>query len=349
MSTSFDLPAFSAYLCNQGITTNKAAHHDSSEPFIIKPLSGGQSNPTFYIEAGKQKIVLRKKPAGHLLPSAHAIDREYRVMAALAKQGVPVPQMLSYCEDESIVGTPFFLMSFLDGRVLTEQALPGMTAAERSAIYLEMNRVIASIHAVNYQAADLESFGKPGNYFARQITRWSRQCNESNLPISPALHRLMAWLPGHIPPGDETTLVHGDFRMDNLIFHATKPEVIGVIDWELSTLGHPLADFAYQCMAWHIPPALWRGIGGLDLATLGIPSEAQYVAQYEANTGRNSTEYWDFYLAYNFFRIAAILHGIAQRVVDGNASGDDAIANAQRSEPLADLGWQCALRYAASH
>ena len=349
MSTSFDLPAFSAYLCNQGITTNKAAHHDSSEPFIIKPLSGGQSNPTFYIEAGKQKIVLRKKPAGHLLPSAHAIDREYRVMAALAKQGVPVPQMLSYCEDESIVGTPFFLMSFLDGRVLTEQALPGMTAAERSAIYLEMNRVIASIHAVNYQAADLESFGKPGNYFARQITRWSRQCNESNLPISPALHRLMAWLPGHIPPGDETTLVHVDFRMDNLIFHPTKPEVIGVIDWELSTLGHPLADFAYQCMAWHIPPALWRGIGGLDLATLGIPSEAQYVAQYEANTGRNSTEYWDFYLAYNFFRIAAILHGIAQRVVDGNASGDDAIANAQRSEPLAELGWQCALRYAASH
>ena len=349
MSTSFDLPAFSAYLCNQGITTNKAAHHDSSEPFIIKPLSGGQSNPTFYIEAGKQKIVLRKKPAGHLLPSAHAIDREYRVMAALAKQGVPVPQMLSYCEDESIVGTPFFLMSFLDGRVLTEQALPGMTAAERSAIYLEMNRVISSIHAVNYQAADLESFGKPGNYFARQITRWSRQCNESNLPISPALHRLMAWLPGHIPPGDETTLVHGDFRMDNLIFHPTKPEVIGVIDWELSTLGHPLADIAYQCMAWHIPPALWRGIGGLDLATLGIPSEAQYVAQYEANTGRNSTEYWDFYLAYNFFRIAAILHGIAQRVVDGNASGDDAIANAQRSEPLAELGWQCALRYAASH
>ena len=349
MSTSFDLPAFSAYLCNQGITTNKAAHHDSSEPFIIKPLSGGQSNPTFYIEAGKQKIVLRKKPAGHLLPSAHAIDREYRVMAALAKQGVPVPQMLSDCEDESIVGTPFFLMSFLDGRVLTEQALPGMTAAERSAIYLEMNRVIASIHAVNYQAADLESFGKPGNYFARQITRWSRQCNESNLPISPALHRLMAWLPGHIPPGDETTLVHGDFRMDNLIFHPTKPEVIGVIDWELSSLGHPLADFAYQCMAWHIPPALWRGIGGLDLATLGIPSEAQYVAQYEANTGRNSTEYWDFYLAYNFFRIAAILHGIAQRVVDGNASGDDAIANAQRSEPLAELGWQCALRYAASH
>ena len=341
MSTSFDLPAFSAYLCNQGITTNKAAHNDSSEPFIIKPLSGGQSNPTFYIEAGKQKIVLRKKPAGHLLPSAHAIDREYRVMAALAKQGVPVPQMLSYCEDESIVGTPFFLMSFLDGRVLTEQALPGMTAAERSAIYLEMNRVIASIHAVNYQAADLESFGKPGNYFARQITRWSRQCN--------ARRRLMAWLPGHIPPGDETTLVHGDFRMDNLIFHPTKPEVIGVIDWELSTLGHPLADFAYQCMAWHIPPALWRGIGGLDLATLGIPREAQYVAQYEANTGRNSTEYWDFYLAYNFFRIAAILHGIAQRVVDGNASGDDAIANAQRSEPLAELGWQCALRYAASH
>jgi acyl-CoA dehydrogenase len=348
MSTSFNLPAFSAYLRNQGISVNNAAPNDISEALIIKPLSGGQSNPTFYIEAGKQKMVLRKKPAGHLLPSAHAIDREYRVMAALAKQGVPVPQMLSYCEDESIVGTPFFLMSFLDGRVLTEQALPGMSTTERAAIYSEMNRVIASIHAVDYQAADLESFGKPGNYFARQIARWSRQCNESNLPISPALQRLIAWLPEHIPPGDETTLVHGDFRMDNLIFHPTKPEVIGVIDWELSTLGHPLADFAYQCMAWHIPPTLWRGIGGLDLTALGIPTEAQYVAQYAANTGRNSAEHWDFYLAYNFFRIAAILHGIAQRVVDGNASGEDAIANAQRSEPLAELGWQCALRYSAS-
>ena len=187
MSTSFNLPAFSAYLHNQGISVHNAAPNDISEALIIRPLSGGQSNPTFYIEAGKQKMVLRKKPAGHLLPSAHAIDREYRVMAALAKQGVPVPQMLSYCEDESIVGTPFFLMSFLDGRVLTKQALPGMTNAERSAIYLEMNRVIANIHAVDYQAADLASFGKPGNYFARQIARWSRQCNESNLPISPAL------------------------------------------------------------------------------------------------------------------------------------------------------------------
>ena len=307
----------------------------------VSPLVGGQSNPTYKISCGNQHAVLRKKPSGKLLPSAHAIDREYRVMQGLSKTEVPVPKMLSYCEDDSIVGTPFYLMSFLDGRVLNDQSLPDLSQSDRGAIYQEMNRVIAAIHQVDYQAIGLESFGKPGNYFARQVGRWSRQVQDSTIPIPAALTKLMEWLPHHIPTDDETTLVHGDFRLDNMIFDHHENKVIGVLDWELSTLGHPMADFSYQCMAWRIPPTLWRGIGGLDLIGLGIPSEQEYIRWYETNSSRTIGSDWNFYMAYNFFRIAAILHGVAQRAVDGNASASDAAENGQKSGLLAEIGLEC--------
>lgn len=315
----------------------------------VRVLAGGQSNPTFHFDAGvNRQYVLRKKPPGTLIASAHAIDREFRVMKALAGSGVPVPRMLDYCEDDSLLGTPFYVMEFLAGRVFMDQGLPGMAPAERTAIYREMSRVIAALHAVDYKAVGLGDYGKEGNYVGRQIARWSRQCKESTLPVNESMHKLMEWLPAHLPAGDETTLVHGDYRLDNLIFHPTEARVIGVLDWELSTLGHPLADLSYQCMGWRIPHDLWRGIAGLDLAQLGIPSEAQYVQWYGEATGRDAAGHWDFYIAYNLFRMAAILHGIAQRAADGNAAADDAVETGRKAGPLADLGWQAAERYTAS-
>lgn len=339
MTPDLDTQALQDYLQRQGL---------GAERLVVHPISGGQSNPTFRLDTGARSYVLRKQPSGQLLPGAHAVDREYRVMHALAATDVPVPRMLAYCEDPTLLGTPFYVMEFLEGRVMMDQSLPGMTPAERGAIYREMNRVIAALHAVDYQAVGLESFGKPGNYFARQISRWSRQCRESTLPLGADMQRLMEWLPAHIPPGDETTLVHGDYRLDNLLFHPTEPRVLGVLDWELSTLGHPLADFSYHCMSWRIPATLWRGIGGLDMAALGIPGEEEYLRQYTQATGREAAEHWDFYLAYNLFRIAAILHGIAQRAADGTAASSDAVETGAKAAPLASIGWQCALRYAAS-
>ena len=308
----------------------------------LSQLTGGQSNPTFKISNGNSHYVLRKKPSGVLLPSAHAVDREYRVMKALASTDVPVPQMLAYCDDESIIGTAFFIMEYLDGRVFADQSLPGLTASERQQIYEQMNHTISAIHGLDYVSLGLETFGKPGNYFARQITRWSRQVREANIAIPNSLNQLMDWLPGHIPDEDETSLIHGDYRMDNLIFHKTDLRIIGVLDWELSTLGNPLADFAYQCMGWRIPPILWRGIQGLDLLALGIPSESQYIAMYEKQVGRSISEHWPFLMAYNLFRISAILHGITKRAMDGNANANDAIENGAKAGALADLGWACA-------
>ncbi|MBS0493722.1 MAG: phosphotransferase [Proteobacteria bacterium] len=320
-----------------------------SAQVAVSVLAGGQSNPTFRVNAGDGRdYVLRKKPAGQLIASAHAIDREYRVMRALQDTGVPVPRMLHYCEGAGLLGTPFYVMEFLPGRVLMDQALPGMQPAGRGAIYREMNRVIAALHAVDYAAVGLGDYGKVGNYVARQTARWSRQCRESTVTMNDAMHRLMDWLPEHLPAGDETTLVHGDYRLDNLIFHPTEARVIGVLDWELSTLGHPLADLSYQCMAWRIPPTLWRGIGGLDLVALGIPSEQEYVAWYSQATGRDAAGAWDYYLAYNLFRMAAILHGIAQRAQDGNAASADAVETGAKAGPLAELGWQAAQRYMAA-
>ena len=323
----------------------RAQSLSDSGDVALRSLSGGQSNPTFVVVDGARRFVLRKKPPGPLVASAHAIDREYRVMRALQDSDVPVPRMLGYCEGDTILGTPFFLMEFLDGRVYMDQSLPGVSSADRGAMYRDMNRVIAALHAVDYQALGLGDYGKPGNYFARQIGRWSRQVEVSTVPVPRAMRQLMEWLPQHIPADDETTLVHGDYRLDNVVFHPTEPRIIGVLDWELSTLGHPLADFSGHCMSWYIPPQLWRGIAGLDLPALGIPSEAEYMRQYAQITGRDLSPNWDFYLAYNLFRMAAILHGIAQRAASGTAAAADATETGRKAGPLAEIGWQCALRY----
>jgi aminoglycoside phosphotransferase (APT) family kinase protein len=314
----------------------------------LEALTGGQSNPTFRIRGAKHPCVLRKKPAGALLPSAHSIDREFRVLKALSVSDVPVPEVYLYCDDISIVGTPFYLMEFLDGRVLIDQSLPGMEAAERTAIYLEMNRVIALLHGVDPDPVGLSDFGRTGGYFSRQIARWTRQYRESSTEQIPAMDRLMEWLPLHVPADEQSSIVHGDYRLDNLVFHATEPRVIGVLDWELSTLGHPLADFSYHCMSWHIPADLWRGIAGLDLPALGIPSEDDYVRRYFDATGAQTTSHWDFYLSYNLFRIAAILQGIAKRAQTGSAAASDAEETGRKARPLADLGWHYAQRHQAA-
>jgi aminoglycoside phosphotransferase (APT) family kinase protein len=273
-------------------------------------------------------------------------------MKALAGRGVPVPEMLALCEDESVIGRAFYVMAFVDGRVLWNQALPDATRDERGAIYDEMNRVIAALHGVDVAAAGLADYGKPGNYFERQIGRWSKQYAASATQPIEAMDRLMEWLPAHLPASardaSKVSVVHGDFRLDNLVFHPTEPRVLAVLDWELSTLGHPLADFSYHCMAWHIPPGTFRGIGGLDLPALGIPSEADYVRRYCERTGLATPQAlaadWNFYLAYNLFRIAAILQGIAKRVEDGTAASAQARQAGAGARPLAELGWQMARR-----
>ena len=338
MSASLiDLDQLASYLRQQGLGQGGEVH--------LTPLTGGQSNPTYVVTFGKSSFVLRTKPPGRLVASAHAIDREYRVMKALQGSTVPVPRMLAYCEDASILGNAFYLMEYVQGRVFMDQSLPDLSLQERVAVYDEMNRVIAELHGVDYEAAGLTSFGKPGNYFARQIARWTSQLGGSCLPIDPAMRALMEWLPEHIPAGDDTTLVHGDFRLDNLVFHPTQPRILAVLDWELSTLGHPLADFAYHCMAWHVPATLWRGVGGLDLEALGIPFETAYVRKYESRTGRTAGEHWGFYIAYNLFRMAAILHGIGERALGGNAASADAVETGRKAAPLAEIGWACAQRH----
>jgi aminoglycoside phosphotransferase (APT) family kinase protein len=319
-------------------------------PLTVEQFKGGQSNPTYKLLTPGAACVLRSKPgpASRLLPSAHAIEREFRVMAALAGTGVPVPRMLALCTDEDIIGRAFYVMEFIDGRVLWDQALPGMGTAERAAVYREMNRVIAALHSVDAVAAGLGDYGKPGNYFDRQIARWSKQYLASVTEPIEAMDRLLAWLPAHIPPsardGQQPVVVHGDFRLDNLVFHKTEPRVLAVLDWELSTLGHPLADFSYHCMSWHIPPGTFRGIAGLDHAALGIPAERDYVRLYCERTGRSDAELlmkdWDFYLAYNLFRLASITQGIARRVVDGTASSAQARATGAQTRPLAELAWR---------
>jgi aminoglycoside phosphotransferase (APT) family kinase protein len=313
-------------------------------PLAVEQFRGGQSNPTYLITGKSGRLVLRAKPgpAAKLLPSAHAVEREFRVVTALGKAGFPVPRTHFLCEDEGVIGRAFYVMDYVEGRVLWEQSLPGMSARERGAIYDEMNRVIAELHGIDYVALGLADFGKPGNYFARQIARWSRQYRSSETEPIAAMDRLIDWLPGNVPPGDETAVVHGDYRMDNLIFHPSEARILAVLDWELSTLGHPLADFSYHCLSWHIPPGEFRGIAGLDLDALGIPREPQYIASYCARTGREGIGNWNFYLAYNLFRIAAILQGITKRALEGTAASAQALDAGRRARPLAELGWKYA-------
>lgn len=310
-------------------------------------LTGGQSNPTFLVSSGTQRYVLRMKPVGQIQARAHAIDREYRVMRALQGSDVPVPTVYLFSEDLSILGSPFYLMEYLDGRVLVDQSLPGMQPAERGAIYAEINRVIAALHRVDVEAVGLADYSPGGNHLERQIAGWTRQCRATGAAESSAMQALMSWLPRNIPAVDDTRLVHGDFRLDNLVFHPSEPKVIGVLDWELSALGHPLVDFAYHCLSWHIPASLWRGIAGLDLAGLGIPAEETYMRWYLDANGTAGIEHWDFYIAYNLFRLAAILFGIAERARQGNAAAADALETGSKAGPMADLGWHYAMRYAA--
>ena len=321
------------------------AHVDGFRgPLTVEQFKGGQSNPTFKLVTPTQTYAMRAKPgpAAKLLQSAHAIEREFKVMAALAKVDIPVAKMHALCEDESIIGRAFFIMECVDGRIMWNPALPGMTNSARSAIFDEMNRVMANLHQVDYAAIGLADYGKPGNYFERQISRWTKQYRASETENIDAMDRLIEWLPQHIPPGDETRIVHGDYRLDNLIFHPTEPRILAILDWELSTLGHPLADFAYHCMTWHVPPNAFRGLAGIDLVALGIPDFNAYVATYCARTGRAGIDNFEYYLAYNLFRMTGILQGIMKRVVDGTAASEQAMAMGKAARPLAELGWAVA-------
>lgn len=323
-------------------------------PLTVEMFKGGQSNPTYLLVTPGARYVLRSKPGpvARLLPSAHAVEREFAVMRGLYGTAVPVPRMHVLCEDEAVIGRAFYVMECVPGRVLWDQSLPGMTPAERGAIYDEMNRVIAALHCVAFAERGLAAFGKPGNYLERQIGRWSRQYQASITAPIAEMERLMQWLPQNVPASardaGQVAIVHGDYRLDNLIFHPREPRVLAVLDWELSTLGHPLADFSYHCMSWHIPVAISRGIAGLDLAALGIPDEQRYIRSYCERTAISTPEAlradWNFYLAYNMFRIAAILQGIAKRVEDGTASNAQARASAAGARPMAQLAWSFAQR-----
>ncbi|SFC24423.1 Predicted kinase, aminoglycoside phosphotransferase (APT) family [Polaromonas sp. OV174] len=343
-SQAFDLAALSAYL---------EQHLEGFQgPLTVEIFKGGQSNPTYKLITPARAYVMRAKPGpvAKLLPSAHAIEREFKVMTGLQGTDVPVAKMYCLCEDEAVIGRAFYVMEFVEGRVLWDQALPDMTPAQRGEIYDEMNGVIAALHKVRFAECGLADYGKPGNYFERQIGRWSKQYVASITQAIPEMDALMAWLPANIPASarDETmvSIVHGDFRLDNLLFHPTEPRVLAVLDWELSTLGHPLADFSYHCMAWHIPPGAFRGIGGLDVASLGIPEEADYIRLYCERTGFASPALikadWSFYLAYNLFRIAAILQGIAKRVEAGTAASAQAASSAKGVPVLARMAWDFA-------
>ncbi|WP_394757610.1 phosphotransferase [Rhodoferax sp.] len=341
---AFDVVALSAWL-----DKNLAGY---CGPLTVESFKGGQSNPTYKLNTPTQSYVMRAKPGpvAKLLPSAHAIEREFAVMSGLQGTDVPVPRMFCLCEDESIIGRAFYIMEFMPGRILWDQTLPGMSQPERGAIYNEMNRVIAALHSVKFAERGLATYGKPGNYFERQIGRWSKQYVASVTQPIPEMDQLMAWLPQHIPAMARAehmvSIVHGDYRLDNLMFHPTEPRIVAVLDWELSTLGHPLADFSYHCMAWHIPPGAFRGIGGVDLASLGIPSEDEYIRLYCTRTGLTTPEAlkadWNFYMAYNLFRIAAILQGIAKRAQMGTAASAQAVSSGAGAKPLAQMAWQFA-------
>jgi aminoglycoside phosphotransferase (APT) family kinase protein len=311
----------------------------------IERFRGGQSNPTMLLSFdGKRSVVLRKKPDGKLLPSAHAVDREFRAISALRETEVPVPGARLLCEDDSIAGAMFYIMDYVEGRSFWEPALPQLSPVDRRAIYMEMNRVAAALHKIDYRAIGLESFGKPGDYVSRQVSRWSRQYRASETERIEAMDRLIAWLPGNIPPQTGVALIHGDFRIDNMIFHPTEARVLAVVDWELSTLGEPMADFAYHMLTWRLPNKPYRGLADLDIAALGIPDERGYRDAYLTATGQAgvSDRDWYTYLSYSLFRVAGIRQGIMKRVVDGTASNPHAREAGALARPVAELAWHYA-------
>lgn len=308
-------------------------------PLTVGQFNGGQSNPTYRLSTPTAAYVLRRKPPGPLLKGAHDVLREARVLTALGPTDVPVPRILGICEDETVLGTAFYLMEMVEGRIFWDARFAEVPQGERAACYDAMNRTMAALHGVDQDAVGLGDYGKGGNYFARQISRWSRQYRDDDLAgRDPDMDAVIEWLPTAIPDGDETSIVHGDFRCDNMIFHPEKPEILAVLDWELSTLGHPLADFAYNAMMYRMPPDIVAGLGGADPVALGLPTEADYVAAYCRRTGRDGVADWDFYLAFNFFRLAAIFHGIKGRVLRGNASSAHARERAEAFPRLARLG-----------
>ncbi len=334
----FDEFELSNYLSSQGLK-------DFKEGVSVQQFQGGQSNPTFRLETSRKLYVLRKKPPGNLLPSAHLIEREYRIMAALANTPVPVPQMHHLCEDPKIIGTPFFIMDYLDGRVFDDTSLPGkFTPNERRKIFYSMNDALSSLHLVDFETIGLKNFGKPENYIGRQIERWTNQFDAAKTDPIPAMDCLIDWLPNHKPFKDEISIAHGDFRMGNLMIHPREPKVIAILDWELSTLGHPLADLAYNCMPYSLPHdgTSLNGLVGLDLKAHGIPDIEDYVARYSIATGRVDIPDFKFFLAFSCFRLASICQGVYARGLQGNASSENAVEVGVKAPRLADIGWEIA-------
>jgi aminoglycoside phosphotransferase (APT) family kinase protein len=314
---------------------------DFSGSLSASQFGVGQSNPTYLLEAGGRRYVLRRKPPGILLPSAHAVDREYRIIRALEYSDVPVPRALALCTDDSVIGTMFFVMQYVSGRMYPDTKMPEANAGERAGIYDAINDAAARLHRVDYAAIGLGDYGKPGNFFARQIDRFTRQYRAAEMEKIEAMDRLIEALPQCIPATEETAIFHGDFKMDNMIFHPTQPRVLAVLDWELSTLGDPRADFAYTSMIWRLTPQEYRlGIGGLDKQGIGIPSEAEYLRSYCARTGRGGIDHWDFFIVFNLFRLASILQGIMVRAIKGNASSAMAAEYGGRARAIAEIGWR---------
>ncbi len=327
----FDLSALEAYLA--------ASTEHFSGAIDVRQFEGGQSNPTFLLTQGGRRYVLRKKPPGKLLPSAHQVDREYRVMKALEHTDVPVPRMICVCTDPSIIGTDFYVMEFMEGRIFRDPQLPELSPAERKAIYESMVDAMAALHKVDYKNVGLEDFGKPGNYFERQIGRWTKQYRGAQTDEVEWMENLIAWMPSNIPADDSVTIAHGDFRLENSVYHPSEPRMIAILDWELSTIGHPLADLGYNCMLYHINTPQLGGLVGTDFDATGIPDEQAYVARYCAATGRDRIEDMNFYVAFSVFRLASIVQGVYKRGLDGNASSSRAMQYKDGCAMLAFSAW----------
>ncbi|MCZ6509848.1 MAG: phosphotransferase [Alphaproteobacteria bacterium] len=309
-------------------------------PIEIGQFQGGMSNPTFLItDAGGARFVLRKKPPGELLPSAHAVDREHRITTALAGTTVPVVRTLGLCDDASVVGTEFFLMEHAAGRVFHDPSLPDLPPQDRAAIYASMGETLTALHQVDFSAVGLDDYGRVGGYMGRQVRRWSQQYEASKTDELADMDHLMEWLPANMPDDSETTVVHGDFRLENLIVHPSEPKVIAVLDWELSTLGHPLSDLAYNCLPYHWPQESFGDMRGLDPSTPGIPSEKEYIARYCERTGRGEIDNWTFYLVLSLFRLAAIIQGVYYRGLQGNAASPEALLRRDLTRQLARNAW----------